>query len=146
MKQLQTAIRLSKFSLETLTVTRSIHCQNKMVPQKVSKRRAEPTPWPPRSPDLTPCDFCSWGYVKDQYHSPSESEFHRPWPKPVSPGCGVHGKNSNIICRIINPTRLDKLYEFPCCFKVFHFCGCNRFEITQFSYHPNHIQQPCTAF
>ena len=22
-------------------------------------------PWPPRSPDLTPCDFFLWGYVKD---------------------------------------------------------------------------------
>ena len=21
-------------------------------------------PWPPRSPDLTPCDFFLWGYVK----------------------------------------------------------------------------------
>jgi hypothetical protein len=22
--------------------------------------------WPPRSPDLTPCDFFLWGYVKEQ--------------------------------------------------------------------------------
>ncbi|GBN29469.1 hypothetical protein AVEN_151827-1 [Araneus ventricosus] len=22
-----------------------------------------PTNWPPRSPDLTPCDFCLWGYL-----------------------------------------------------------------------------------
>ena len=22
--------------------------------------------WPPRSPDLTPCDFFLWGYVKDK--------------------------------------------------------------------------------
>lgn len=26
--------------------------------------RAGPVPWPPRSPDLTPCDFFLWGYVK----------------------------------------------------------------------------------
>ena len=27
--------------------------------------------WPPRSPDLTPCDFFLWGYVKDNaYKSP----------------------------------------------------------------------------
>ncbi|GBM05916.1 hypothetical protein AVEN_135280-1 [Araneus ventricosus] len=25
--------------------------------------------WPPRSPDLTPCDFFLWGYVKDRSHS-----------------------------------------------------------------------------
>ena len=28
-------------------------------------------PWPPRSPDLTPCDFFLWGFVKDNiYVSP----------------------------------------------------------------------------
>jgi hypothetical protein len=28
-------------------------------------------PWPPRSPDLTPCDFFPWGFVKDSvYMSP----------------------------------------------------------------------------
>jgi len=25
-----------------------------------------PTPWPPRSPDITPFDFFLWGYVKDK--------------------------------------------------------------------------------
>jgi hypothetical protein len=27
-------------------------------------------PWPPRSPDLTPCDFLLWGYVKDKVYMP----------------------------------------------------------------------------
>ena len=27
-------------------------------------------PWPPRSPDLTPCDFCLWGYIKDRVYVP----------------------------------------------------------------------------
>jgi hypothetical protein len=26
--------------------------------------------WPPRSPDLTPCDFFLWGYVKDRVYIP----------------------------------------------------------------------------
>jgi hypothetical protein len=26
--------------------------------------------WPPRSPDLTPCDFFLWGYVKEQVFVP----------------------------------------------------------------------------
>jgi hypothetical protein len=26
--------------------------------------------WPPRSPDLTPCDFVLWGYVKDIVYVP----------------------------------------------------------------------------
>jgi len=28
-----------------------------------------PTPWPPRSPDITPLGFCLWGYVKDKVFS-----------------------------------------------------------------------------
>jgi len=28
--------------------------------------RDDPTPWPPRSPDITPLDFFLWGYVKDK--------------------------------------------------------------------------------
>ena len=27
--------------------------------------------WPPRSPDLTPCDFFLWGYLKDKVFSTS---------------------------------------------------------------------------
>ena len=27
-------------------------------------------PWPPRSPDLTPCEFFLWGYVKDYVFVP----------------------------------------------------------------------------
>jgi len=28
-----------------------------------------PTPWPPRSPDITPLDFFIWGYIKDKVFS-----------------------------------------------------------------------------
>jgi len=31
--------------------------------------RDGPTPWPPRSPDITPLDFSLWGYVKDKVFS-----------------------------------------------------------------------------
>jgi hypothetical protein len=27
------------------------------------------TEWPPRSPDLTPCDFSLWGIIKDRVYS-----------------------------------------------------------------------------
>lgn len=30
--------------------------------------RCFPTPWPPRSPDLTPCDFWLWGYLKSKVY------------------------------------------------------------------------------
>jgi len=26
--------------------------------------------WPPRSPDLTPCDFFLWGYLKERVYVP----------------------------------------------------------------------------
>ncbi len=29
--------------------------------------RRGPREWPPRSPDLTPCDFYLWGYTKEVY-------------------------------------------------------------------------------
>lgn len=28
-----------------------------------------PTPWPPRSPDITPCDFWLWGFLKNVVYS-----------------------------------------------------------------------------
>jgi len=31
--------------------------------------RDGPTPWPPRSPDITPLDFFLWGYVNDKVFS-----------------------------------------------------------------------------
>jgi len=31
--------------------------------------RDGPTPWPPRSPDITPLDLFLWGYVKDKVFS-----------------------------------------------------------------------------
>ena len=31
--------------------------------------RDDPTPWPPRSPDITPSDFFLWRYVKDKVFS-----------------------------------------------------------------------------
>jgi hypothetical protein len=33
----------------------------------------EAVPWPPRSPDLSPCDFFLWGYLQAEVFK------HRPW-------------------------------------------------------------------
>ena len=38
--------------------------------QGLSKRFEHLLLWPPRSPDLTPCDFFLWGYVKDTAYKP----------------------------------------------------------------------------
>ncbi|GFX25433.1 uncharacterized protein TNCV_1424171 [Trichonephila clavipes] len=58
-----------------------------------ARSRVFPTAWPPRSPDLNPCDFWLWGYIKKsclsrtsdnlgrfegQYHSACEKHLRRP--------------------------------------------------------------------
>ena len=45
--------------------------------------RDGPTPWPPRSPDITPLDFVLWRYVKDKV-----------FPTPVSDITNLKGKNN----------------------------------------------------
>lgn len=37
-------------------------------PQRWMGRGSPNMKWPPRSPDLTPCDFFLWGYVKDRVY------------------------------------------------------------------------------
>jgi len=39
------------------------------ISKQVDWERDGPTPWPPRSPDITPLDFFLWGYVKDKVFS-----------------------------------------------------------------------------
>ena len=47
---------------------------NHVLPQRwigrATKRDNHLLPWPPRSPDLTPCDFFLWGFVKDSVYVP----------------------------------------------------------------------------
>ena len=37
---------------------------------RASQDDSPPLPWPPRSPDLTSCDYVLWGYVKDHMFVP----------------------------------------------------------------------------
>ena len=39
-------------------------------------KRFEHLLWPPRSPDLTPCHFFLWGYVKDNAYKPQTARSH----------------------------------------------------------------------
>lgn len=45
------------------TSNRSLPVIQALFPEKLISRRGD-LPWPPRSPDLTPCDFYLWGYLK----------------------------------------------------------------------------------
>ena len=49
--------------------------------------RDGPTPWPPRSPDITTLDFVSWGYVKGKVFS-----------TPVPDITNFEGKNNRRFC------------------------------------------------
>ena len=49
--------------------------------------RDGPTPWPPRSPDITNLDFFLWGYVKDKVFS-----------TPVPDDYKFEGKNNRRFC------------------------------------------------
>ena len=44
--------------------------------QGLSKRFEHLLFWPPRSPDLTPCDFFLWGYVKDNAYKRQTARSH----------------------------------------------------------------------
>ena len=39
------------------------------LPNRWMGRGSSSMPWPPRSPDLTPCDFFLWGYIKSKVYS-----------------------------------------------------------------------------
>jgi hypothetical protein len=73
----ETTWKLQRYSSETLVVTyrpqvalQSLSKENGVSSAKGTMflviGRGGPTPCPPRSPDLTPCDFYICGYVKEQ--------------------------------------------------------------------------------
>jgi hypothetical protein len=55
-------------------VTLQRHCLNENLPHSWIGRSVITDlsfhTWPPRSPDLTPCDFFLWGYIKDVVYVP----------------------------------------------------------------------------
>ena len=51
--------------------------------QGLSKRFEHLLLWPPRSPDLTPCDVFLWGYVKDNAYKPQTARSHELQCKPL---------------------------------------------------------------
>jgi hypothetical protein len=66
--------QLSKFLMRYQQIAPHAYCGaagpvSKMASQQ-EKAYDHLLPWPPRSPDLTPCDFCLWGFVKDSVYVP----------------------------------------------------------------------------
>ena len=56
------------------TSERKIHVLRRI--EGLPKRFEHLLLWPPRSPDLTPCDFFLWGYVKDNAYEPQTARPH----------------------------------------------------------------------
>jgi len=48
---------------------------NEKMPQRWMGRGSPNMPWPPRSPDLTPCDFFLWGFVKSRVYRTQPTTF-----------------------------------------------------------------------
>jgi hypothetical protein len=57
-----------KFYKAVIVISKSI--------QGLSKRFEHLLLWPPRSPDLTPCDFFLWRFVKDNAYKPQTARLH----------------------------------------------------------------------
>ena len=49
------------------TATKSMEVLRKMFPSRLVSLRGD-VPWPARSPDLAPCDFFLWGYLKERVY------------------------------------------------------------------------------
>lgn len=61
--------------------------------------RGGPVNWPPRSPDLNPCDFCIWGYLKSLVYSrPIETRLQL-WES-IQEACTELRNNVGIFARI----------------------------------------------
>ena len=45
---------------------------------KFSDRFFDKEKWPPRSPDLNPCDFFLWGYLKERVYNPIPDSLDTP--------------------------------------------------------------------
>jgi len=76
MPQLQTYRRSysSKTEVPPTSTLRFVKYLNTVLPGRwIGRTSGNDQPlmlWPPRSPDITPCDFFLWGYVKDRVFAP----------------------------------------------------------------------------
>ena len=67
-----------RYHNEKPSVGAPVHCtdanmrylDNQFGDRVISRRCLRGREWPPRSPDLSPLDFCLWGYLKSKVYSP----------------------------------------------------------------------------
>jgi hypothetical protein len=56
------------FIFNKMVPPRTLHVVRHMFPGRVISRFGD-IPWPPRSPDLSTCDFILWGYPKSHVYA-----------------------------------------------------------------------------
>lgn len=61
--------------------------------------RGGPVAWPARSPDLNPCDFCVWGYLKTMVYSQPVETRNQLWRR-IQDTCHEFRTNMGIFTRI----------------------------------------------
>lgn len=61
--------------------------------------RGGPVNWPPRSPDLNPCDFCIWGYLKSSVYAVPIETHNQLWER-IENACNDFRNNQGIFHRI----------------------------------------------
>jgi len=65
--------------------------------------------WPPQSPDLTPCDFFLWGYIKDRVYVP-------PMPRDLPQlRQRIVGAVAAIDCQMLQRVGQELDYRFDIC-------------------------------
>jgi len=62
--------QLSKFLMRDQQFASHAYCGASFQDGVAAKGNNHLLPWPPRSPDLTSCDFFLWGFVKDSVYVP----------------------------------------------------------------------------
>ena len=79
--------------------------------------------WPPRSPDLTPCDFHLWGYLKDKVYTHPLPEVLKALKRCIKAAVKTIDKDMLFrvwqeidyrldICRVTKGTHIEHLYFF----------------------------------
>ena len=64
--------------------------------------RRGPHAWPPRSPDLTPCDFFLWGWVKTQVYSVQTTTLNE-----------LEDRIINVLCNIPQQFLMNAIHAIP---------------------------------
>ena len=69
-KQLRTAEYQKHFFLQDGATPHTANTVQTWLKEKFLTKFIDKSPWPPRSPDLNPCDFFLWGYLKGRVYNP----------------------------------------------------------------------------